>query len=125
VGHPVLWAGEIRDRTIELKVESDGSVYVRYLRPGEPVGGSTEALTVATYPLRNAYAVTRSTAGDPNSVRASLAGGIAFYNRLRPTSVYLAYPGSDVQVEVSSLTSGEARRLVASGAIRPAGRTGR
>ena len=122
VGHPVLWAGEIRDRTIELKVESDGSVYVRYLRPG---GRSTDALTVATYPLRDAYAVTRSTAGDPNSVRVPLAGGIAFYNRLAPTSVYLAYPGLDVQVEVSSPTSGEARRLVASGAIRPAGRTGR
>jgi dolichyl-phosphate-mannose-protein mannosyltransferase len=120
VGHPVMWAGKIPHRRVELTVEPDGSVYVRYLQPGRPAADATKALTVGTYPLQDAYAATRSTARDPNSVRIPIVGGIAFYNKLLPTSVYLAYPGSDVQVQVSSPTPGEARRLVASGAIRPA-----
>ena len=40
-------------------------------------------------------------------------------SRTRPTSVYLAYPGSRVQVEVFDPSAREARRLVASGQVQP------
>jgi hypothetical protein len=48
-----------------------------------------------------------------------LKGGVAFYNRARPTSVYFAYAGSDVQVETYDPSASVARQLVESGAIKP------
>ena len=52
-------------------------------------------------------------------MKLPLAGGVAFYSRKAPTSVYLAYPGSDVQVEVYDPWAPGARRLVRSGAVAP------
>jgi len=50
---------------------------------------------------------------------AVAGGGLAFVDRQHPTSVYLAYPGIDVQVEVFDPSAGQARRLVTSGQIAP------
>lgn len=48
-------------------------------------------------------------------------GGVAFYARTRPTNVYVAYPGTDVQIEVYDRSAGRAHRLVAAGRIVPVG----
>jgi hypothetical protein len=45
-------------------------------------------------------------------------GGVAFYSPSAPTSVYLAYPGTDVQIEVFDPSADQARVLVESGAVR-------
>jgi hypothetical protein len=117
LGHPVYWAGRRAGAGLEL-TRRGGNVFVRYLPAGARVGEERPLLTVATYPLADAFAATRSaaTGGVPVPVGG---GGIAFYSRERPTSVYLAYPGSEVQVEVFSPSARQARDLVASGAVTP------
>ena len=47
------------------------------------------------------------------------AGGLATWSEKRPGSVYVAYPGSDLLVEVFSPDSSEARRLVLDGDVGP------
>ncbi len=57
-----------------------------------------------------------------SSVRVAVGnGGVAFYARARPTNVYLAYPGRNIQVEVYDPAAGAARRLVAANHIVPVG----
>ena len=48
-------------------------------------------------------------------------GAIAVYSKSRPTNIYLAYPGSDVQIEVYDPSPAQARSLVASGRVVPVG----
>ena len=55
VGHPVFWLGPREGYTYEVTQTSNGSIYVRYLPPGEKVGVKTPYLTVATYPFPGAY----------------------------------------------------------------------
>jgi hypothetical protein len=118
-GHPVYWLGSRSNATYELTRTPDGRIYVRYLPAGMQVGERRPVLTVGTYPLSNAYGLTASVARQKKSVRIPVDGGIAVYSRTRPTSVYLAYPGSRVQVEVFDPSAREARRLVASGQVQP------
>jgi len=73
---------------------------LRYLPPGMPVGSTRLATTVASYPVTNAYAVTRNIALQPGSVQVPVKGGIAFYSSQLPTNVYVAYRGSAYQIEV-------------------------
>ena len=42
-------------------------------------------------------------------------------DRSSPTSIQIAYRGSDLQIEVFDPSAKQARKLVSSGAIRPAG----
>ena len=48
-------------------------------------------------------------------------GHRGLYGRDRPSSVYLAFPGGDVQVEVYDPSPRKARRLARSGRVRPTG----
>jgi hypothetical protein len=122
LGHPVYWVGPRESRTLEVTESPTGNVVVRYLPVGARVGDPRPALSVATYPIDDAYSVTRDAAGSPGAVRVAIGGGgVAFYSPSAPTSVFLAYPGSRVQIEVFDPSPGRARALVASGAVRPAG----
>ena len=123
VGHVVYWAGPVANRRYELTRTSDGRAYVRYLTADATVGDVRPGfLTVGTYPVEDAFATTQAAAAgdDARSVRAP-AGAVAFTTTSRPQSVYLAYEGSDLQVEVFYPAPQEARRLVESGRIRPVG----
>jgi hypothetical protein len=123
VGRPIYWLGP-RDNTVyELQRTSQDRIYVRYLPPTADVGTkqATYAL-VGTYPVPKAYDVLKGLA--KNSGETSFTapkGGIAVYSNSRPTNVYLAYPGSDVQIEVYDPTPGNARTLVSSGRVVPVG----
>ena len=118
LGRPIYWAGPERGVTYELTQTPDGRVYVRYLPSGTRVGSPKIFLTVATYPLVGAYAVTKRVASESGSVKVPVGdGGIAFYHARLPTNVYVAYPGSDYQVEVFDPSPAQARRLVSSGSI--------
>jgi hypothetical protein len=120
LGRSIYWAGPKSGFTYELTQRPDGRVYLRYLPPGTPVGSPQSFLTVASYPVVNAYQVTRSIAQQAGSVKvAAPTGAIAFYRSDLPTNVYLAFKGSDYQIEVFDPTSGEALNLVTSGTIQP------
>jgi hypothetical protein len=123
VRHPVYWAGSQPRFTYELSRTKDGRIYIRYLPPGVKLGDRRpNYLTVGTYPQRNAFATLRATAKKQQSRTIRLAGsGLAFQDKNRPTSVYLAYPGLAFQIEVFDPSRGRARELVASGQIKPMG----
>ena len=113
-GHPVYWAGPRAGMRYELTEAAAGRLYVRYL-PVHVQAGDPRArfLTIGTYPVQNAYAQVQAASRRPGAVVFHLAGGtIAVYNRTRPTNVYLATPGSPVQVEVYDPDARAARKLV-------------
>jgi hypothetical protein len=122
LGHPVYWAGHRDGTTVELTRAPGGHVFVRYLPPGAAIGTDNPYLTIGTYPVRSAFALTKTLSTDLSSVRVPVgSGGVAFYSRARPTNVYVAYPGTGIQVEVYDPAPSVARRLVSSQRIVPVG----
>lgn len=123
IGHPVYWLGPRPGSTYELSRTGDGRVYIRYLPAGVKVGTrSAKYLTVGTYPQRNAFATLRATARKQGNRTIELpGGGLAFQYKARPTSVYLAFPGSDYQIEVFDPSASRALQLVTSGRVTPVG----
>jgi hypothetical protein len=118
---PVYWAGPVPARKLELTTNRVGT-FVRYLPLSAPVGDSGRALTIATYPLPNAYATAIRRAGGPRMAKRRLAaGGIATWSLATPTSIYLAFQGVPQLVEVYAPTRAEARKFALSGQIRPVG----
>ncbi|HUQ22200.1 MAG TPA: hypothetical protein VM049_04225, partial [Gaiellaceae bacterium] len=97
---PVYWAGTIPARKLELTTTSAGT-FVRYLPLGGKAGDSARAITVATYPLRGAYAtaVARAKTAQMTS-RIAAGGAVVVWSVTRPTSVYVAFPGVPQLVEV-------------------------
>jgi hypothetical protein len=119
LGQPVYWVGIQSGVTYELKRTADGSVFLRYLPPGVAVGTEGPYRTVGTYPVAGAYTVTHALTQESDTVWFSVPhGGIAVYRRVRPTNVYLAWPGFDYQVEVYDPIAATAKRLAASPRLR-------
>jgi hypothetical protein len=88
IGQPVYWAGPRRGVSYEFTETSDFRTYVRYLPRSVAAGSPTTVLTVATYPLANALAITSGAARAPGSIRLAVGGGgVAFYSKPRPTNV--------------------------------------
>jgi hypothetical protein len=121
VGRPIYWVGPRADETYELTRTSQDRIYVRYLPTGVPVGTKKAAYTiVGTYPVANAYGVLKALAKKSGEVSFKAPnGGIAVYGTSRPTNVYLAYPGSNVQIELYDPSAEEARSLISSGQVSP------
>jgi hypothetical protein len=119
LGQPIYWAGTQAGIKYELTQTSTGRIFVRYLPAGVPVGTQGRYLTVATYPVTNAYAVTKAlgkTAG--NSEFVLPGGGVAAYGSASSTTdVYVAFRGEDYQVEVFDPTPGAALKLVQAGQL--------
>jgi hypothetical protein len=121
LGRPLFWAGPRAGMRYELTQAAAGRTYVRYLPAGVAAGDRRPRfLAIGTYPQRGAYAQVSAAAARPGAVTLKLpGGGIAFYSRNRPTSVYVAYPGSNVQVEVYDPSPRLARALVLTGQVAP------
>jgi hypothetical protein len=120
VGHPVYWVGRRSGTTYELTQTTDGRIYVRYLPRGVDVGDPKPHTTIGTYPFRNPAAAVRAIAKDTGGRMFSIArGGLAVVDGKHPTSVYVAYPRSDYQIEVFDPSAARARRLVSSGLVVP------
>jgi hypothetical protein len=119
LGHPLYWAGPIPDRTYELTRTSDNRVFIRYLPKDVPVGIRQAAYTiVGTYPVASAYKVLQGLAKKPDESSFSApSGGFAVYSTTQPNNVYLAYPGSNLQIEVYDPSPQNARRLITSGQV--------
>ena len=125
LGQPIYWAGTAPGMRYELSVTSAGNIFVRYLPKGVPAGSSKPYEMVATYRLPSAFAITKQLAVKPGAVRIAVGGGaVAFYTRIRPTNVYVAFRGSNFQVEVYDPSAARVHRLVASQAIAPVPRRG-
>jgi hypothetical protein len=120
-GQPIFWAGTESDTTYELTQTSDGRVYVRYLPPGADVDDDApDYLTVGTYPQAGALAQLKAAAAKSGSTTFDIdGGGLGYVDAKHPTSVYLAFPDSDYQVEVYDADADHARELVTAGAIQP------
>jgi hypothetical protein len=120
LGRPIYWAGSQPDTTYELTRTPEGRIYVRYLPPGVGVGARKPYLTIGTYPLANAFLVTKKAGRLPGAVRIPVGGGgVAVYNVKQPKNVYLAYPGVNFQIEVYDPKPGGARKLVTAESIAP------
>ena len=122
-GHPVYWAGPREGFTYEVTRPTDGNVYIRYLPPGVSAGDKRPAFTtIGTYPRANALRELRQLASQSGAVTIRLRNrGIGVYTRARPESVYIAYPGRGLQIEVYDPSPRKARQLARSGRVTPVG----
>jgi hypothetical protein len=120
-GRPIYWLGPRENRTYELTRTPQDRIFVRYLPEGVEAGTREAKYTlVGTYPVDNAYGVLKelAKAGGESSFTAP-KGGFAVYSTEHPTNIYLAYPGSDVQIEVYASSAEHARELITSGQVVP------
>lgn len=118
---PIYWAGPRSGKVYEVTRTGEGRVYVRYLPRAADVGSPRpDSLTVATYPEKGAFGDIQAASRRAGAVTIRLAGGgLAVYDRARPTSIYLAYPGAKEQIEVFDPSPNRARLLVEAGQIQP------
>jgi len=122
LGHPVYWLGPRAGMTYELTQTSTGQVYVRYLPQGVQPGASAEYLTVATYPASGAFTAIHALAGQPHAVTFRLAGGgLGVQEAGALTSVHVAFPGSDYQIEVFDTDARALRNIISAGQLRVVG----
>ncbi len=121
VDHPVYWAGERPDTTYELTVNPDGNIFLRYLGPDVEIGSrETPAFTVGTYSVPDAYGALQGVSKQPGAVKARTPdGGLVLTNEGNPQSVYIAYPGTDYQIEVYDPDAATALEAASSGQIEP------
>lgn len=121
LGHPVYWAGERPPDRLELEREPGGNVFLRYLPPGVEAGDPRAGfLTVGTYPFADPVAGLEQTAAKSGGSLRTAADGARILVSPSSDSVYLAYPESELQVEVYD-PAGAALDLVEAGEIEPAG----
>jgi hypothetical protein len=120
VGHPLYWAGQ-RPGRYELTVDVNGNVFIRYLAEAVQVGSRrTRALTVATYPYAGAYRTLHAASRQPGAAFARAPdGGLIVARNRSPDTVHIAYPHTDVQIEVYDPHAGRALELATAGAITP------
>lgn len=120
LGHPVYWAGE-QDGEIELTLTDDERVYVRYLDGDAEIGDPRpEFLTVGTYPVEGAFESLERARKRGSKAAETPDGGLVVTDEASPTSVYIAYPEQDLQVEVYDTDPARALDLAVSGGVRPA-----
>ena len=122
LGRPVYWSGPRPSYTYELTLAPNAQrVYLRYLPPGVPLGSPRpDYLSIGTYSVRGAAAALRARAAQPGGVGLKIPhGGVGYYSTSRPTSVYIAFPNTDEQIEVYDPTAAVALRTAKSGIVRP------
>jgi hypothetical protein len=121
IGRPIYWAGPRSDDTYELTRTIQDRIYIRYLPSGVRVGTKQADYTiVGTYPVSNAYNVLKGLAKTSGHTSFSAPdSGFAVYSTSQPTNVYLAFPGSNVQIEVFDPSADRARSLITSGQVGP------
>jgi hypothetical protein len=120
VGHPVYWVGPSPRTAYELTRPSDGRIYIRYLPSGSNAGDPKPHTTVGTYPFRNPITAVRAIAKETGGRTFAVPrGGTAAVDGRHPTSVYVAFPRSNYEIEVFDPSAARARRLVSSGLVAP------
>jgi hypothetical protein len=122
LGRPVYWTGPRPRFTYELTLASNGQrIYLRYLPAGIPLGSPRpDYLSIGTYTVRGAAAALRARAAQPGGVVLKLPhGAVGYYATARPTSVYIAFPHTNAQIEVYDPSPAVALHTAESGIVRP------
>ncbi len=118
LGHPVYWLGAEKGSTYSVIRSPNGNVSIRYLPHGVPLATTKTYPSVATYPFPNAYRSTKALTKNPTVRRLTVPnGGVAVYDTGYPQSIHVAYPSSDVQIEVYDPSAARARAAVTSGQL--------
>lgn len=122
-GTPVYWAGEQADTELELSQPEAGRTYIRYLTDDAEAGDPRpDFLTVGTYANEDPVGTLKRQGQDPGGVLGKAPGNATVYfDRTDPSSIYLAYPGVEAQIEVFDPDFKRALELVNSGQIIPVG----
>ena len=94
--------GPVDGAELEATRTENGQVYVRYLTDGAEIGDETGAfLTVGTYPFPGVQATLEEQADQGGAlVNETPDGNLVVTNRNEATSVYIADPDQELQVEV-------------------------
>ncbi len=117
---PIYWAGPRKGFHYELTRSANGWTFVRYLPHGVKAGGAPgKHLIVATYPYRGAYAGLKKYAN--GKAVAGPNGSIYFVLPGKPTSVYVAFPKVNYEIEVYDPSPAVARSIAATGQVVPVG----
>ena len=118
---PIYWAGARQGTELELSEPESGRAYVRYLTDGAKAGDTKpDYLTVGTYAAEDPIAELRRQGKEAGGVLGTAPGGaVVYFDRSKPLSVYVAFPGVDAQIEVYDPAFNQALRLVDSGQIVP------
>jgi hypothetical protein len=120
VGHPVYWAGAMADVKYEVTRLANGRIFIRYLPSSEQAGTSKKLLTVGTYPLASALALTKAASKRPGAVALAIGGnGAAFYLKSHPQSIFFAFPGLKYQMEIYDPVSSKALAIFKGGKVAP------
>jgi len=119
-GRTVYWAGDLPGRRLELS-EANRNVWVRYLTGDAVVGDGRPAFTtIGTYPFNSSLReVRRRSKAKGMDSRPAPDGGLATWSIKRPNSVYLAFPDSNVLIEVYDPDAERARQFAISGDVGP------
>jgi hypothetical protein len=106
---------------LELTEVRGSRIFVRYLTSDAKAGDPRPAFTtVATYPMRGAYAQLRAASSRPGAVAGNgPAGATTIYYKQRPSSVYVARPGTNFLIEVFAPQPRAALQLAQSPAVVP------
>jgi hypothetical protein len=119
LGRPVYWAGPTGAETFEWTALSDGRTYIRYLTGGAEVEDPRPLyLTVATYPVGDGVKAVKTAARSADTKTVKAPGGAIAYAPKNTSSVYVAYPGSEYQIEVFDPDPKRALKLVRAGRIQ-------
>jgi hypothetical protein len=117
---PLYWAGATQGTDLELSRPAPDRTYVRYLTGGAKAGDPKPFLTVGSYSFEDPAAALRSRGERSGGVLAAApGGGVVYFDRTEPKSVYLAYPDTEVEIEVFAPEFKEALQLVTDGRIVP------
>jgi hypothetical protein len=119
LGYPIYWLGPKQNTVLEFTKRDDGRVFLRYLKPGTTAGSYDRFLTAGTYPMPDAYNVVKEIGQLPDATKVKVKGGVGAQSAKKPESVYVAYRGKDLQLEVYSPDSGVAVNEVTSGNLVP------
>jgi hypothetical protein len=117
----IYWAGEQPNTKIEFTRNTLGQMYVRYLPPNVDIGDRNKGyLTIATFPFNGAYNALQTVSKKPGAiVRKAPDKGLVVTNENSPVHVYLAYPGTNYQVEVYDPNPDRALSVAVSGDVQP------
>lgn len=119
LGYPVYWLGPRENTEYEYTHRADGRVYIRYVKPGTTAGSYTRFLTVGTYPMPDAYEVVKKVSKLPDAREIDVKGGIiGAQSEKKPQSVYAAFRGKDLELEVYSPDEGAAVQEVQDGNLQ-------
>jgi hypothetical protein len=121
--HQLYWIGQKSGFTYELTKAKSGNVWVRYLPTGTQIGDTrANFLTVGTYPEKNAFQSVQAATKRKGAVAVTTPnGGAAVRYTQRPSSIFVAYPGSNLLIEVFDPSPQTALDVVTSGALRTIG----